>query len=175
MLVFLGVAAQSQAATRYAVPGGGTGDASCMSVMVNCSLAEVLENVVATGDEVIVTPGTYDVGSMGVYIKNGSTALNIHGEDGRARPTITAAATGGGVRTCVTTSCSRAGTILRHLAIENTGSGSALDFWGGAVGDPITIDDVEAVAGSNLPAIIGFAQTGVPSAGVIRDTPAYAP
>ena len=141
LALFLGTAAQAQAATtRYAVPGGGTGDASCKSVAAGCSLTEVLENVVASGDEVVVLHGTHDLGSTGVYIHNGPVGLNIHGEDGHPRPTITAATSGASFQTCNPAPCSGAGTILRHLAIKNTNTGSALDFWGGAVGNPITVE-----------------------------------
>src|SRR5947208_5564433 len=70
MLVLLDGATPAMAATRYAVPGGGMGDVVCTSPAAGCSLAEVLENVVATGDEVIVMPGNHDAGSMGVYVRS---------------------------------------------------------------------------------------------------------
>jgi hypothetical protein len=174
-LCFLGAAAPARAAsTRYAVPGGSASDANCTSTGANCSLAHVLQDVVQAGDEVIVTPGTHDVGSMGAYIKTGATPLNIHGQDGQPRPRVTATSTGFVLRMCVVTTCAREGTIVRYLAIENLGTGGALGFFGGAVGSPVTIDDVHAIAGSAGLAILGFAQTGVTSEAVIRDTTAYA-
>src|SRR5690242_70425 len=103
MLVCLGAAAPADAAfTRFAVPGGSTGSATCTSTGDNCSLKHVLETVVATGDEVVVMPGTHDVGSMGVHLKGTVTAVNIHGQDGQPRPRVTSTGTGPTFGSCFT-------------------------------------------------------------------------
>ena len=62
-LIFLGAAGPASATPRFAVPGGSAVDANCTTTGANCSLAHVLQDVVQTGDEVIVTPGTHDVGA----------------------------------------------------------------------------------------------------------------
>jgi hypothetical protein len=66
---------------------------------------------------------------------------------------------------------------IRHLRIENVGSGSALFIFGGSSGTPVSVDDVEAVAGSGSSslAIMAYSQTGVTSEATIRNTVAYAP
>ena len=128
-----------------------------------------------TGDEVIVTPGTHDVGPRGVIVKNFVTSLNIHGQDGQPRPRIVATSTNFTLSTCALSSCVGNGTVLRHLAVENQGTGGALAFFGGVAANPFSVEDVEARAGSSSLAILAFAQGGVPSAAVIRNTTAYAP
>jgi hypothetical protein len=174
-LVFLGAAGPASATTRFAVPGGTAGDSSCTSTGANCSLAHVLQDVVLTGDEVIVTPGTHDVGSNGVSVKSGVTTLNIHGEEGQPRPRIVATSMFFTFSTCPVSTCAGDGTVLRHLAIENQGSGLALAVFGGGLANPITLDDLEVRGGSAGLGILAFAQTGVPSAATIRNTTAYAP
>lgn len=173
-LAFLGVAGQASAATRFAVPGGTTIDASCTTAGAGCSLAHVLQDVVQTGDVVIVMAGTHDVGPSGVIVKNGVTSLNIHGQDGQPRPRIVATSTNFTLSTCALSSCVGNGTVLRHLAVENLGTGGALAFFGGVAANPFSVEDVEARAGSSGLAILAFAQGGVPSAAVIRNTTAYA-
>ncbi len=177
LLVVLGVAGQARATTRYAVPGGTTGDAMCQSPGANCSLTEVLENVVVTGDEVIVTPGEHDVGTMGVYIRSSALSVNVHGQDGQPRPRIFS---NGGTTfsTCnPSTSCAGDGKTIRHLAIENRGAGSALFFVGGTPADPLVVDDVEAIGGTGTAdlAIFGVARPPIDSAAIIRNSTAFAP
>jgi hypothetical protein len=175
----LGAAGQAQAVTRYAVPGGTAGDAMCLSPAAGCSLNEVLENVIATGDEVVVTPGNYDLGTQGVYMKSGPTSVNVHGEDGQPRPTIFSTPTIGGTTfaTCPNTSCAGDGKVLRHLRIENRGNGSALYFVGGTPADPLVVDDVVAIGGASnaSAAIFAVAMPPAISAASIRNTTAYAP
>jgi hypothetical protein len=62
-------------------------------------------------------------------------------------------------------SCPADLSTIRHLRIENVGGGSALFFFGGTAGNPVSIDDVEAIAGSGSSslAILGFSQTGLRS------------
>src|SRR5215213_6034577 len=176
MVVFFGVAAQASATVRYAVPGGSAGDASCTSTGVDCSLRHVLEDVVLTADEVVVMPGTHDLGSNGVIVRTGSYSVNIHGADGQPRPTIQANSSGFVFSLCLNT-CPADLSTLRHLRIENVGTGSALFFFGGTAGNPVSIDDVEAIAGSGSSslAILGYSRTALTSQATIRNTVAYAP
>jgi hypothetical protein len=88
VLTAVGASGEARAATRYAVPGGAAGDGMCLSAGAGCSLATVLEDVIVTGDEVVVTPGTYDLGNQGVYTRSTAASVNVHGQDGRPRPTI---------------------------------------------------------------------------------------
>src|SRR3954470_20429546 len=94
VLVCLVAAGPAGATIRFAVPAGGPGDGNCLSTGANCSLKTVLENVVGTGDEVVVMPGTHDASSAGIYVKNGISGLNVHGQDGQPRPRVTATAAG---------------------------------------------------------------------------------
>jgi hypothetical protein len=160
------------AATRYALPGGSSTDLACTSTSASCSLKHVLEDVVQTGDEVIVMPGVHDSGASGFVIKSGVSAVNIHGQDGQPRPRITANWDFFAFNTCVAGACSGNGTVLRHLAIDNTGAGGALAAFGGGPGSTMTIDDVQVVGGSSGAAILIFGQDGIRSAAVIRNTTA---
>jgi hypothetical protein len=176
MLAFLGVVSQASATVRYAVPDGVGGDGICASPGAGCSLRYVLENVILTADEVIVMPGTHDLGSNGVTVRAGSNSVNIHGAAGEPRPTVKAETAGFVFSLCQNT-CPADLSTIRHLRIENTGSGSALFFFGGSAGTPVSIDDVEAIAGSGSSAlaIMGYSQTGITSEATIRNTVAYAP
>jgi hypothetical protein len=149
----------------------------CLSAGAGCSLATVLEDVIVTGDEVVVTPGTYDLGNQGVYMRSSAASVNVHGQDGRPRPTIlsTYFTT---FSTCnPSTSCAGDGKTIRHLRIENRGTGTALYFVAGTPADPLVVDDVIAVGGTanSNAAMWGVAMPPTVSAAVIRDSTAYAP
>ena len=176
ILVFFAVSAQASATTRYAVPGGSSSDATCVSLSAQCSLRHVLEDVILTADDVVVMPGTYDLGTNGVSVRSGSNSVSIHGAEGQPRPTITADSASAVFQLCLS-SCPADLSTIRHLKFENTGTGSALLFYGGSAGNPVSIDDVEAVAGTNSSswAILGWAQASGASEVTIRNTVAYAP
>src|SRR5689334_1178530 len=177
VLACFGTVGQARAATRYAVPGGTAGDATCLSPAAGCSLAEVLENVIVTGDEVVVTPGTYDLGNQNVYMRSAALGVNVHGEDGKPRPTITSTYFTTLLTCSPSTSCAGDGKTIRHLRIQNTGTGTALYFVGGTPGDPLVIDDVVAVGGTAnaTAAMFGVAMPPTVSAAVIRNSTALAP
>ena len=122
LLIFFAMSAQAGATTRYAVPGGGSSDGTCLSPAAGCSLRHVLEDVILTADEVAVMPGTHDLGANGVTVRTGSNSVNIHGADGQARPTITADAIGGVFSLCMDTcpadSCVQTGVALRASETE---------------------------------------------------------
>ena len=166
-LVCLFAAAPASAAVRNAVPGGSTTDLNCTSTP--CTLKHLLEDVVTTNDEVIVAPGTHDVGSMGLHLKNNVTSVNIHGQDGQPRPRVTATATVFVFGSCFTT-CVNDGMTLRHLAIDNQGTGGGLALFGGAGANPVTVDDVSVTAGSAALGILIYSQTDPPTQAVIRNS-----
>jgi len=145
----------------------------CTNPGNNCSLKHVLEDVVQTGDEVIVMPGVHDADTDRFFVRSGVTSLNIHGQDGQLRPRITANSSLFVFSTCVVEPCVGNGTVLRHLAIDNTGTGGALAVWGAAAGSTLTIDDVHVVGGTAGLAILIFGQTGIKSSALIRNTTAH--
>jgi hypothetical protein len=161
------------AQTRYALAGGSSTSMTCTSPSDSCSLKHVLEDVVQTGDEVIVMPGLHESATNRFLIKTGVTSLNIHGQDGQPRPVIRANSDLFAFGTCPVSTCPGDDMVLRHLAIENLGSGGALTFHGGGVGKPFVVDDVQARAGSAGLGILAFGQTGVTTEAVIRNTTAY--
>ena len=160
------------AATRFAVTPGSTADPNCTSVSASCSLQHVLEDVVQTGDEVIVMPGVHDVGTNGTDVRSGISAVNIHGQEGQPRPRITADSTQFTLTTCAAGTCSGNGTVLRHLAIDNSGNGGALAVWGAGQASTMTIDDVHVAGGSVGPGILIFGQEGIRSSAIVRNTTA---
>jgi hypothetical protein len=176
ILLCLVGAPPAAATVRYAVPGGSSGGATCTSPGDQCSLRHVLEDVILTADEVVVMPGTHDVGSNTLYVRTGSNSVNIHGEAGQPRPTITGTVNGFVFSLCLST-CPADLSVIRHLKIQNLGVGGALFVYGGSIGNPVTIDDVEVVAGTGQfgNAILAFARLGVASEAIIRNTVAYAP
>jgi hypothetical protein len=89
LVVQAGLASPAQAATiRYAVPGGSAAN-SCTSLATACSLDKAV-NQAAAGDEVVVTSGTYAMGTTS--LSNVQLGVNVHGVAGQPRPLITTAA-----------------------------------------------------------------------------------
>jgi hypothetical protein len=90
----LGAASQATGATRYAeVEGDGppSGPAAC-PIENPCALEPAVEDPsVADGDEVIVMPGTYDLGANNLLIDD---SLTVRGQGPGQRPLITGSATG---------------------------------------------------------------------------------
>ena len=84
-----GLAPPAQAAVqRYAAPAGsGT---ACTST-APCALATAV-NAAGSGAEVILAPGTYEVGSTSLTRPTTVTNLNVHGAVGQPRPVINTAA-----------------------------------------------------------------------------------
>src|SRR4051812_20316179 len=134
LLLCLSAAASASAVTRNAAPGGSPSEVNCTTTP--CTLKHVLEDVVTTNDEVVVAPGTHDLTSTGLRLKNNVTGVNIHGQDGQPRPRVTSTGSLYTFGSCTTT-CVNDGLTLRHLAIDNQGTGGALSIFGGAGGNPV--------------------------------------
>src|SRR3954469_12862849 len=113
-LLVLVLPASASAATRYAAPGGGA--TSGCPQLAPCSLKEAITGA-GSGDEVVVTPGTYTVEGT-ISTEN---PLFIHGQDGAARPQIVG--TSG-----VTPFKSFAPQHLSYLTLEATNAGLGVLF-----------------------------------------------
>jgi hypothetical protein len=116
------------ATTRYASPGGVT-SGNCTSPSPSdptnppCDLTHVVTFVAVGGDEVIVTPGTYDLGSGELIINK---AINVHGQDGAPRPLILSSSGSFGATVNVP------GAALRRMEIDYTGPFEGLDVSDGS-------------------------------------------
>src|SRR3954466_11414622 len=142
-LVLVG-ASQAMATVRYAVPGGDASDANCFAKTSNCSGQHALD-VAQANDEVIFATGVYDTGSAGLA-QNSNPPQDIHGEDGQPPPRIIATTNSWVFFTCF---CTNNDTSVSHMTFENHGTGGALFVVGGAPGNPVTVDNVQAVGATN--------------------------
>jgi hypothetical protein len=108
------------AAQRYAAPvAAGTGD--CSSPANACTLRFATTDVSATdGDEVIVLPGSHDLGSTELNI---TKALDVHGQSGSADPVLSGTGMNGLIR------LGNDEAMLHEVDIEYSGAPSS-----GAVG-----------------------------------------
>jgi hypothetical protein len=75
------------AGLRYASPTG-TSAQSCLTPATACNLDKAV-NSASTGDEVVVTGGTYD---LSVALTSTAAGLNVHGTVGQLRPVINSSA-----------------------------------------------------------------------------------
>ncbi len=90
----LGTVSQAAGATRYAEVGGDGPPSGATPCPVDnpCALEPAVEDPsVADGDEVIVLPGTYDLGAGNLLIDD---SLTVRGQGPGERPLITGSATG---------------------------------------------------------------------------------
>jgi hypothetical protein len=130
----LAVAATAQAAPRYAAPNGSGPKAECPQA-TPCSLKDAVEGA-DTGDEVIVTGGTYMLGSA-IVSPEGSN-VDIHGDFGGAMPRVTASMPGPVLPVYTT------GSRVRYLEVVN----EAPEFAGGIfchIG--VTVERVISIVG----------------------------
>jgi hypothetical protein len=106
VLMLFAVPATAQAASRWASPGGAT-SGPCLATSP-CRI-DVAVGGAMSGDEVIVTSGTYTLATPLIP----SVPITLHGEAGRRRPQLIG---NGNLKTAVVTFA--AGGTLRHLAVQ---------------------------------------------------------
>jgi hypothetical protein len=111
LAVLLLTAPSADAAQRWASPDSTVTDGAC-SASHPCRL-EAAVNGAATGDEVVVAPGTYVLTT-----ELSPAAIDLRGAAGWPRPRIR-----GGAAAGTSVLSFKAGGTLRHLAIEATASG----------------------------------------------------
>jgi hypothetical protein len=153
-------APSASAAIRYAEPGGDGPAATCPESNP-CDIQVAVENpIVANGDEVVVLPGTYNLGSAMDSTSNLdiNDAIDLHGAAGQPRPTITQS--GGTGSTVGVATANATGAVVRDLAIDKTGG----------VGPAFSITNPANATGERL--LVTNSVGGVCSllAGVLRDS-----
>lgn len=150
--VLLVAAPAAAAATRYATPTGAS-SGSC-TADAPCALSTAISGA-ASGDEIVVEPGDYSVGSLSATVP-----LNIHGVAGQARPRIVGSSSSAGVF-----SLKNPGTTLSHLYVQSTGSTQAIEFQGGVIDDVVLVG-----AATDTVKLIGAAGGTVLRDAVVRNT-----
>ncbi len=150
----------ASATTYYAGPGSAT-TTGCTVPATPCAIGYVIGTAAQTGDEVVLLPGSYEVGLAALST---SRAIDIHGQAGEAPPLIEGNT---GSNTPLLTLNGGAGTVVSDLQILQHGAGSGLDdFAGGATLERVVVD---ADAGPQGDAIV--LGTGT----LLRDSVAWAP
>ncbi|HEX6653005.1 MAG TPA: choice-of-anchor Q domain-containing protein [Thermoleophilaceae bacterium] len=86
--VLLLAPAASAATVRFASPSGDDTTSNCTATEPPCSLRRAVEMVAGPGDEVVATPGTYNLTAQ----LNVGQDLYIHGQDGQPRPRVVSTA-----------------------------------------------------------------------------------
>jgi hypothetical protein len=138
------------AAQRWASPTSTVTSGACLATSP-CRIDHAV-NAAASGDEVIVAPGTYTVGSVLLP----TVPITLRGEAGRPRPQLV-----GSTKLTSALLSFKAGGTLRHLALEATATDQdALTLEGG-----IAEDLVLRSAASD-----GAKVVGSPAGTVLRDT-----
>jgi hypothetical protein len=129
VIVLAATASSAVATVRYASTGGAsTGDCTSPNpadpTNPPCDLKRAVETVAVASDEVIVAPGNHDLGSNTLDVNK---AINVHGQDGVARPVILSSNNSFGVLV------RNAGAVFRRLEVDYTGALEALDVSSGAL------------------------------------------
>ena len=119
----LAAPAAAQAVPRYAEPGMGGSDPTCPQADP-CDLQTAVESALG-GDEVVVTPGTYEQGADPLEVP---ADVDVHGTPGAARPVITSSA---GV------DASTSNARVADLTIFGSNSGLTLDA--GSLGERLYV------------------------------------
>lgn len=118
-------APSAMGAVRHASPAG---SGTMCTQMTPCSVVQAV-NSANDGDEVVIAPGDYNIGTSAV-IDTFALNLAIHGVEGQAPPRIIAA----GNAVARTVSIDTAGSSIRHVVIDQIGTRfSTLDVSKGAV------------------------------------------
>jgi hypothetical protein len=143
-----GLASPARAATvRYAAPGG---SGTACTAAAPCAIDRAV-NFAATGDEVVINPGTY---SVTTGLSSSVSSLNIHGVAGQPRPVINSSA-------ATALNLTGAGPTLSDLTINHTGSTWGINVF--ASSGTITVQRLEVHSA-------GFATCEIGIAGTVRDT-----
>jgi len=137
--------ATAAATTLYASPLGDATTSDCTSpdpLAVNppCEVNRAVETIAVDGDEVILSPGDYNVGADPLEIAGAGAAINVHGADGQPLPRIIVSADPG-------VSLNNPGASLRRLAVEHSGTGTGLNIVQTA--GPVEQVSVHTTAGSH--------------------------
>lgn len=123
--LLLAAPAAASAATRYSEPGG-DGPEPCLQADP-CDIQAAVESQFAqNGDEVILLPGSYALGSTAAAELDITKALDVHGQAGQPLPVLTTGATFG-------VFSNNAGAKLSRVRIEHSGSSTAVYFIFGAI------------------------------------------
>jgi hypothetical protein len=149
----LAAPASAGAAQRYTTADATLTSGAC-DALSPCQI-DVAVNQAAAGDEVVVAPGTYSVGTQ----LDPAAAIDLHGVAGQPRPRL--------VSTPVATSALlsfRAGGTVRHLRIEATGpSQDAITLQAGVADDLILLSDT-----GDGGKVVGSASTTVLRDSIVR-------
>jgi hypothetical protein len=137
-VVTLIAAGPASAATRYAEPGGDGPEGSCpqadpCDIQVAIEGGSMASNV-QPGDEIILLPGDYAVGSDEIDFL--AQNLDVHGQDGQPRPRIVSSASSNAL---FVTSGS-----VRHLEVDESSGARALFVQDAVVEDVVAHADATA-------------------------------
>ena len=130
------------AALRYAEVSPGDGNPAVCALSDPCSLKNAVEDPsVNNGDEVIVLPGTYDLGTGTVTV---AKSIDLHGQTGQPRPTITTASTTSFTGAITVTA---GGPTIHDLDLVNTGGSGAAGLYaatfGGLVAERLVVTSTQ--------------------------------
>ncbi len=116
----------ASAATRYAEPGGDGPAATCPQADP-CDLSVAVEaDQVRNGDEIVVLPGTYNLGTTGDDTLYLTKSIHVHGQTGQADPIISVGALYG-------VWSNNSGAKLSRVRVDHTGNATAVYFMFGTV------------------------------------------
>jgi hypothetical protein len=128
-------------ATTYYAAVNGSNTTGCTTPATACDLRDAIQTAPqANGDEVVVLPGTYDVGSSGLNV---STAISLHGQAGQPMPEIDGDTSNGD--NALMTLSGGTGTTVSDLKFVETGTtpgpaSGIVDASGGAELDQLIVD-----------------------------------
>jgi hypothetical protein len=148
VICLLSAPAGASAAQRWATPGSSVASGGCAAASP-CDIDYAIEGA-ATGDEVIVTPGTYDLASSLVP----AVPIDLHGVAGQTRPRLI----GHGSTALLEF---KSGGSVRHLALEATGSLQDALTLRGALAEDLLLRSATGDGGK---------VNGAPGGTVLRDT-----
>ena len=146
LAVVLAIPGAAQAAQRYASPAG---SGTACTQATPCDLDTAVEDAaVVDGDEVIVTPGSYNLVNLTI-----ADAITLHGQALQPTPTINVSSASAGVNVVdaatvrdlkieaanvgISVGPNATGTVLERLSVHASGNGGTAC----SITDPTTIRD----------------------------------